>query len=189
MFKTSILATTCAVLFLSTAIFVAQANAASTAPVAVATQTATTTAAVQPVSTNGTATFMQACSTQWKAAKAAGTVPAGQKWTDYLKTCSASAASAPPAPLAPAKAVATAPAAKPVATAPVVVAAAPAVKKPIILAPKATAATAPSGAIASEQARIKECGAEWKIAKASKTVPAGQTWPQYWSACDARLKG
>jgi hypothetical protein len=36
--------------------------------------------------------------------------------------------------------------------------------------------------------RQKKCGAEWKEAKtAGKT--GGLKWPQYWSKCNARLKG
>ena len=176
MFKTTLIATTCAVLFMSSGAFFAQANATTKTPVvAVATQPSTTPAAVQPASTTGSASFMKTCSTQWKALKAAGTAPAGMKWTDYLKTCSANAASATPAVVAPAKPVATAPAIK-----------TPAVAVPVV-ATKAT--TAPATSALSEQSRIKQCGAEWKMAKAANTVPAGQTWPQYWSACDARLKG
>jgi hypothetical protein len=36
--------------------------------------------------------------------------------------------------------------------------------------------------------RQKKCGAEWKEAKAAGTVAKGQKWPQYWSACNKRLK-
>jgi|SRR5215216_2130811 len=37
-------------------------------------------------------------------------------------------------------------------------------------------------------ARERACGAEWKAAKAAGTVPAGATWPKYWSACNTRKK-
>ena len=36
--------------------------------------------------------------------------------------------------------------------------------------------------------RQRKCGAEWKEAKASGKT-AGTKWPQYWSQCNARLKG
>ena len=36
--------------------------------------------------------------------------------------------------------------------------------------------------------RQKKCGAEWKDAKAGNTT-GGLKWPQFWSRCNARLKG
>jgi len=36
--------------------------------------------------------------------------------------------------------------------------------------------------------RLKKCGAEWKAAKAAGKVEKGMKWPQYWSACNKRLK-
>lgn len=36
--------------------------------------------------------------------------------------------------------------------------------------------------------RQRKCGAEWKEAKASART-GGLRWPQYWSRCNARLKG
>lgn len=36
--------------------------------------------------------------------------------------------------------------------------------------------------------RQKKCGAEWKQAKADGKVAKGTKWPQYWSACNKRLK-
>ena len=38
------------------------------------------------------------------------------------------------------------------------------------------------------RARLKQCGAEWKAAKASGKIKKGEKWPQYWSACNKRLK-
>jgi hypothetical protein len=35
--------------------------------------------------------------------------------------------------------------------------------------------------------RQKKCSAEWKEAKAGGTTK-GQKWPQFWSACNKRLK-
>jgi hypothetical protein len=37
------------------------------------------------------------------------------------------------------------------------------------------------------RARISECGDQWQQAKASNKT-RGLTWPQYWSACNTRLK-
>ena len=43
-------------------------------------------------------------------------------------------------------------------------------------------------AVTAMRERQKKCGAEWKAAKAAGTVENGQKWPQYWSACNKRLK-
>jgi hypothetical protein len=36
--------------------------------------------------------------------------------------------------------------------------------------------------------RQKQCGVEWKEAKAASKTK-GLTWPKFWSACNTRLKG
>jgi hypothetical protein len=41
---------------------------------------------------------------------------------------------------------------------------------------------------AAMHARQKQCGTEWKAAKAAGTIQKGMTWPKYWSACNKRLK-
>jgi hypothetical protein len=124
-------------------------------------------------------TFMQACSAQWSGMKTAGTVPAGMKWKDFLKTCGAGAAST----------AANAPAVQPASAAP---AASPAGAKPAGALPAVAAAKGASvpatGGQLAEQTRIKACGVQWQSAKAANSIPAGQTWPQFWSACDTRLK-
>lgn len=38
------------------------------------------------------------------------------------------------------------------------------------------------------QDRQKQCGAEWKKARAEGKVEKGMIWPKYWSACSKRLK-
>ena len=54
---------------------------------------------------------------------------------------------------------------------------------------KATASGGtPSPATTAMRARQKQCGAEWKAAKAAGTVDKGMKWPKYWSACNKRLK-
>jgi hypothetical protein len=146
------------------------------------------------------------CGDQWKAAKAAGTVPADQKWADYLKECrgrmaQGGAATAPataPAATAPA---ATAPAnpLKPAPTAP----AAEAAKSPAVptAAPAQGAATAAAPAtgekpkkpmspgMAAFHAREVKCGEEWRTnTDQIKAQTPGITWPKYLSACNKRLK-
>jgi hypothetical protein len=54
--------------------------------------------------------------------------------------------------------------------------------------PAAEPAAKPSGGRAAMVARLRACGAEWKTAKAAGNVPAGQKWPQFWSACNKRKK-
>jgi hypothetical protein len=53
---------------------------------------------------------------------------------------------------------------------------------------KKTAAKPPSPGMTAMHARQKKCGAEWKAAKAAGKVEKGMKWPQYWSACNKRLK-
>jgi len=36
--------------------------------------------------------------------------------------------------------------------------------------------------------RQKQCGEEWRAQKAAGKIAEGQKWPQYWSACNTRLK-
>jgi hypothetical protein len=43
------------------------------------------------------------------------------------------------------------------------------------------------GQIAARE-RQKKCGAEWKTAKAAGKIAKGMKWPQYWSACNRRLR-
>jgi hypothetical protein len=38
------------------------------------------------------------------------------------------------------------------------------------------------------RARMKKCAVEWKEAKAAGKMEKGMKWPQYWSACNKRLK-
>jgi len=57
-------------------------------------------------------------------------------------------------------------------------------------APKTAATTAikPADPQEAEHARERSCAADWKAAKAGGKVPAGMTWPTYWSDCDKRKK-
>jgi hypothetical protein len=47
----------------------------------------------------------------------------------------------------------------------------------------------PSAGMIAMRERQKKCGAEWKEAKAAGKIEKGQKWPQFWSACNKRLKG
>ncbi|MBX6426047.1 MAG: hypothetical protein IRZ09_09020 [Variibacter sp.] len=53
---------------------------------------------------------------------------------------------------------------------------------------KQGAAKQPSPAVAALRERQKKCGAEWRAAKAAGKIEKGMKWPQYWSACNKRLK-
>jgi hypothetical protein len=127
---------------------------------------------------------MKLCGTQYQAAKTGKTLPAGETWNQYLAQCRA-AQKGGAAPVA-----ATAPATKPMA------AATPAFHnpftRPAAAAPAPVVAKAPgtqSPAMAAAHDRQRQCGAQWKADKAAGKIPAGQTWPKYWSACNTRLKG
>lgn len=163
-----------------------------------------------------TMTLAQDCAIQWKAMKAAGKVTPGMKWDDFLKTCkpTPAAATAPAAPvvakpmsladdcaaqlkagLASGKVKAgtkiedfmkTCKPTPPAAPVPPAAAAKP-VTPPAATAVKPVTPPADAGK-AAENSRIKQCGVEWKAMKAANKVPAGLTWPKFWSECDARLK-
>lgn len=47
---------------------------------------------------------------------------------------------------------------------------------------------APTPGQLAARERQKKCAAEWKQAKADGKVEKGMKWPQYWSACNKRLK-
>jgi len=103
---------------------------------------------------------LKECAAQWDQMKAANQT-GGMKYRDFTKQCMSGAA---PAAAAPAPAPATA--------------------APAAAAKPATGLSGRQAMIARERA----CGAEWKADKAAGRIPAGQKWPQYWSACNARKK-
>ena len=105
---------------------------------------------------------MKICGAKYREAKSAGTLSAGQTWMQFLAQCRASL------PKSPANEPAAVSGDKPAAPA--------GAKRPRSAAQTATAA------------RQHECGNQWKADKAAGKIPAGQTWPQYWSACNKRLK-
>ena len=103
---------------------------------------------------------MKECAAEWDKMKAANQTGT-MKYRDFTKQCMSGAA---PAAAAPAPAPATA--------------------APAAAAKPATGLSGRQAMIARERA----CGAEWKADKAAGRIPAGQKWPQYWSACNKRKK-
>jgi hypothetical protein len=101
---------------------------------------------------------MQVCGAKYQAAKANKTLPAGQTWNQFLAQCRTSTAGAP------------------------------ATAAPAVTRVSATTTRQPSAAMAAMHDRQRKCGAQWKADKAAGRIPAGQTWPKYWSACNTRLK-
>lgn len=122
---------------------------------------------------------MKVCGAKYQAAKTAKTLPAGQTWSQYLAQCRASLPK-PAAVTTPAKPVVAA-AVKPT------VAAKPAPARVAAAKPAKTPGQ-PSAAQAAMYARERQCGAQYRADKAARKLPAGQTWPQYWSACNKRMK-
>jgi hypothetical protein len=45
-----------------------------------------------------------------------------------------------------------------------------------------------SAARTAVRERQKQCGTEWREAKKAGKLEKNQTWPKFWSACNARLK-
>ena len=58
----------------------------------------------------------------------------------------------------------------------------------ITLAAKQKSKKPPTPAQLAFRAREKKRGAEWRAAKAAGKIKKGMKWPQYWSACNKRLK-
>lgn len=150
--------------------------------------------AAAPATSGG---FMKECSAAWKGMKAAGTVPAGMKYRDFVAAkCVVSATPAMPATKAAAPVAPAAPAAPVTKAAAPVVPMAPAAKGAASAAPVAPAVGAMvdkngkpmSPGRAAMVTRERACGAKWKAMKADGTRPADQTWPQFWSACNKELK-
>jgi hypothetical protein len=53
---------------------------------------------------------------------------------------------------------------------------------------KTTTRTTASPAQVAMRSRQQACAKQWQADKAAGKV-AGQTWPKYWSQCNARMKG
>jgi hypothetical protein len=116
-------------------------------------------AATLPAAAQSTA--MQSCSDDWAKMKSANTVPEGQTWPKFWSQCAKDYAAAHPSEDAAPAAKADTKAAK---------------AKPAEKAAEPAAAGGKSTAMAS-------CSAEWASMKDAGKVPAGQTWPKFWSQC------
>lgn len=139
---------------------------------------------------------LKVCADAWAAAKTAGKVREGQSWEAFYRICSARlqekdpsrpasvgnnkgvdapmrAVSPPPVHADPAASVKTVP---PPAG--------------LVRDEPATAPGKPQARLEDDSARSRQqqCAAQWRALKAAGQVPEGQKWPQFWSACNARLK-
>jgi hypothetical protein len=47
----------------------------------------------------------------------------------------------------------------------------------------------PTASQLAARERMTKCSIEWKEAKAGGKLESGAKWPQFWSACNKRLKG
>jgi len=64
----------------------------------------------------------------------------------------------------------------------------PTTEKPARRARATRATKEPTVGQMAARERQRKCGVEWKEAKAANRT-GGMKWPQYWSRCNARLKG
>ncbi len=161
----------------------ASTTATTTKPATTTTTTkpAATTAATTTDTTGGSTT-LATCSAQYKVDKAANKVPAGQTWPQYYSGCSAALKAGTAATTTAATTTTTVDATDATPPEPTATAASAATSTT-----DANGKTLSAGQIAA-RARIKQCGALWQADKAASKIPAGQTWPKYWSACNTKLK-
>jgi phage-related protein len=145
---------------------------------------------------------MTACSQQYQADKQAGKIPQGVTWSKYYSDCAArmkkgAAATTPAAAKKKAAATTTTAPVKKTKTAkvptspndtPGFVPQEPTGANQAAVATTDAKGKPLSAGEAAFQQRIHECGNEWQRDKAKGTVPAGEKWPQFWSACNTRLK-
>ncbi|HWJ74050.1 MAG TPA: hypothetical protein VNX29_12860 [Kaistia sp.] len=117
---------------------------------------------------------MQACSDQWSQLKADDKVPAGQTWPKFWSQCAKDYAAAHPADAAAAAETTAAAPAEP-----------PPAKKAKAAAPAATPPPAEDAAASGKgkSPAMQACSDQWSQLKADDKVPAGQTWPKFWSQC------
>lgn len=108
---------------------------------------------------------MQSCSDDWSKMKSANKVPDGQTWPKFWSQCSKDYASAHPDDGA-------------AAAAPAAAAVPPKTAAKTAAAPAATDAKA-----AGKSTAMASCSDDWSKLKAANKVPAGQTWPKFWSQC------
>jgi hypothetical protein len=122
-------------------------------------------AATLPAAAQSTA--MQSCSDDWAKMKAAGSIPEGQTWPKFWSQCAKDYAAANPSEDA-------APAAKSTTG-----------KAADSKAAKAKPAEKPAEPAAGggKSTAMASCSADWAKMKEAGTIPAGQTWPKFWSQC------
>ncbi|MBN9017022.1 MAG: hypothetical protein J0H11_06360 [Rhizobiales bacterium] len=127
-----------------------------------------------------TSPAMQACSDQWSQLKADDKVPAGQTWPKFWSQCAKDYAAAHPDDAAAAADKTAAAPAEP-----------PPAKTKSTAKTAAKTAPAPAPAPADDAAAggkgkspaMAACSDQWAKLKADNKVPAGQTWPKFWSQC------
>ena len=117
---------------------------------------------------------MQVCGAKYQAAKTAKSLPAGQTWPQFLAQCRSSLPKTA-APVAVSKPITT----------PAVAQVKPAASSPAVHRTNGQ----PTANELAARARQKDCGRQWSAAKTAGKIPAGQSWPQYWSQCNKRMKG
>jgi len=110
-----------------------------------------------PASAATKSAAMQSCSDDWAKMKSADQVPAGQTWPKFWSQCSKDYAAAHPGDGD----------------------AASAARSPAGAEPAAAATARP----ATGKAAMAACSDDWAKMKAAGSVPAGQTWPKFWSQC------
>ena len=151
---------------------------------------ATAVLGVGPANAASNAT-MTTCFEQYQSEKDAGTLPKGTIWTKFYSDCAArmkkgKAAATTASDQKTKKAAVKSPA---VEDTPGYVPPEPTAndKTAAVLTKDASGKPLSASEIAFRK-RIKECGAEWREDKAKGMLPTGENWPQFWSACNTRLK-
>lgn len=143
---------------------------------------ATTAEATAPAAAGS---FMENCSSEWKAMKAAGTVPESLAWKDFIKAKCVVAGQ-------PAKATKAMVSKKPAATTPDEPTDT-SIQKPLATVDKNGKQFTP--AQMAVHLRAHNCGLKYREAKANNTMspeilalPPRNRWPQFWSACNKEMK-
>ena len=57
-----------------------------------------------------------------------------------------------------------------------------------VMEPPTKPADKPMDEKVMQQARITECGNQWKVMKVANKVPTGVTWPKFWVDCSGKMK-
>jgi hypothetical protein len=134
--------------------------------------------------------IMTACFEKYQSEKDAGTLPKGTIWTKFYSDCAARMKKGKAATTSSdKKSKKTAVKSPAVEDTPGFVPPEPTANDKTAAVPTKDASGKPlSASEIAFRKRIKECGAEWREDKAKGKMPAGEKWPQFWSACNTRLK-